>query len=124
MELLPENIVDYNRLKIIFSILEYQYGIDTSENENLNLNENLKKGTEDEEEGEGGNDEEKKEEEEDIISISSSPKKRKLPFWLNSKKRNGCKIDEENYVYNTGATTTTTKRKNFKQIKINNSIFS
>uniref|UniRef100_A0A1I8BTA7 ATP-dependent DNA helicase n=1 Tax=Meloidogyne hapla TaxID=6305 RepID=A0A1I8BTA7_MELHA len=108
MELLPEGILDYNRLKIIFSILEYQYGIDTSEN----LNENLK------------NSKNKEEDDEDEI-ISISPKKRKLPFWINSKKKGeGNKINEDEYVYNT-TTTTNVKRKNFKQIKINNnSIFS
>uniref|UniRef100_A0A0M3HLD8 HTH_40 domain-containing protein n=1 Tax=Ascaris lumbricoides TaxID=6252 RepID=A0A0M3HLD8_ASCLU len=37
MEKLPEAFIDYNRLKIIFTILEYEYGIE--EEESLSQNE-------------------------------------------------------------------------------------
>ncbi|VDP15083.1 unnamed protein product [Onchocerca flexuosa] len=35
MEALPEDFIDYNRLKIIFAILEYEYGVVQSSEETL-----------------------------------------------------------------------------------------
>jgi hypothetical protein len=98
MELLPDGIIDYNHLKIIFSILEYEYGIDTSENLNFSIKKN------DNNEGEE----------------ISSPKKRKLPFWLNNqkKKKDYCGINNEDFIYNIAKK----RKKNLQQIKLD-SIF-
>lgn len=61
MELLPDGYIDYNRLRIIFAIFEYEYGFDGQEN----ISDNISQETSNSE------------------PMDSVPK-RHVPTWLNS----------------------------------------